>query len=509
MLTLIHKNSEHSCWIKLTPQLARATLLFVLCVTFTATISLVRGQTVRVGGGAGIVSADGRFVISVDTSGETRAVYELELATGKKSIINFNLKGEASKGIIGVGDVSVSADGRYVAFTSDAPDLVENDSNGARDVFVRDTVLSKTILVSVNRTGTGSGNAPSIHGSTYDTYVDPIISADGRFVAFTSFASDLVDNDFNDSADLFVRDLVAQKTYLVSINTSGRASGNRTSLTFDGLFSFDPVISADGRYIAFNSWANDLVANDTLCFGNDKVSSDVCNGTNGLEDVFVRDLQTGTTKLVSVNRFNTAGGDLGSRNPSISADGRIVAFASSASDLVDGVGSRPAQGIYARDMINGTTKLVALGSATNAYDPLISRNGRFVVFKSGATDIGQGKTNFLYEDVFISDLQTQRTELVSINATGTNGGNFNSQVLSTTPSISDDGRFVLFGSGASDLVAHDTIVDTFGRSARDTFVRDTVAKRTYLISINRYGTASGMVIRSVLRSVPTEGLSVS
>jgi Ca2+-binding RTX toxin-like protein len=157
-------------------------------------------------------------------------------------------------------------------------------------------------LVSVNKDGTDSGNGDS---SYYYS-----VSADGRFVAFQSDADDLVATDTNGTRDVFVRDLQSGVTILVSVNKDGTGSGNGSS-------NF-PNISADGRYVAFTSRADDLVATDT----------------NGTSDVFVRDLQHGTTTLVSFNKDGTSSGNSGSGGSVMSADGRIVVFTSIADDLV-------------------------------------------------------------------------------------------------------------------------------------------------------------------------------
>ena len=146
-----------------------------------------------------------------------------------------------------------------MAFESFASDLVASDTNGDKDVFVRDLKTGTTALVSVNSAGAGSGNSSSLL---------PVISAHGRFVAFESLASDLVANDTNSTVDIFVRDLKTGTTSLVSVNSAGTGSGNR--------FSISPFISADGRFVAFNSFATDLVDNDT-------------NGT--VSDVFVRSVK--------------------------------------------------------------------------------------------------------------------------------------------------------------------------------------------------------------------------
>src|SRR4030095_13944810 len=174
---------------------------------------------------------------------------------------------------------SVTPDGRFVAFASDANDLVPNDSNALRDVFVRDLQAGTTTLVSVNNAGTDGGNGDS---------TPPAISGDGRFVAFESDANDLGPNDTNGFRDIYVRDLQADTTNLASISLSGTDSGNGESLR--------PAITPDGRFVGFYGSANDLVSNDS--------------GTTF--DVFLRDLQAGTTTLASVNNTGAGGGNGGS-----------------------------------------------------------------------------------------------------------------------------------------------------------------------------------------------------
>jgi Tol biopolymer transport system component len=192
----------------------------------------------------------------------------------------------------------VSADGRYVAFHSEATNLVAGDTNGSEDVFVRDRVTGTTERVSI-ATGGAEGNGHSSAES---------ISADGRFVAFESQASNLVSGDTNGQADIFVRDRQTGTTERVSRATSG-AQGNS--------LSGGPAISADGRFVAFLSFSTNLVPGDT----------------NGHYDIFVRDRLNGTTERVSVATGGTqADGD--SYSPAISADGRYVAFAIRGDDFV-------------------------------------------------------------------------------------------------------------------------------------------------------------------------------
>jgi len=165
------------------------------------------------------------------------------------------------------GDSLLSPDGRFVMFLSNADNLATNDHNGpVMDVFLRDRQTGGTILVSVNVAGTGGGNGDSSA---------PDFTPDGRFVAFESRASNLVAGDTNGAADVFVRDLVEGSTTLVSVNSVGAGAGHGVSS--------GPVITPDGRFVAFSSTADDLVEGDT----------------NRLEDVFVRDLLTGAMTLIS------------------------------------------------------------------------------------------------------------------------------------------------------------------------------------------------------------------
>src|SRR5882724_960547 len=169
----------------------------------------------------------------------------------------------------------ISADGRFVLFLSSANNLVTNDNGRFVDVFLHNRTNNTTALVSMNLTGAGGGNGHS---------VSPVISTDGRYVAFESEASNLVANDTNGVSDVFVRDLQSGTTTLLSVNRSGTGAGNGASTS--------PLISADGRLVVFVSAASDLVANDT----------------NAALDIFVRDLQAGTLSLASVRADGTTGG---------------------------------------------------------------------------------------------------------------------------------------------------------------------------------------------------------
>jgi len=308
----------------------------------------------------------------------------------------------------------------------------------------------------------GTSVTPNGPSSLQDIYrPHNSVSADGHYVAFVSSASNIVPGDNNNRPDVFVRDTLAGKSILVSVNSSGTGSANNTS-------NF-PVISANGRYVAFDSFATDLVAGMT--------------DNNNAPDVFVRDLQTGTITLVSVNSAGTGTGNGVSTVPVISPDGRYVVFQSGATDLVTGY----AGGVYVRDLVAGTTRLVSVNQAgtgnsnggSNYWQ--ITRDGRYVAFDSSASDLVSGDTNGKF-DVFVRDMVANTTTLVSVNSSGTGTGNDTSQY----PVISDDGRYVAFESYASNLGPIDT------NNTVDVYVRDLVAGTTRVVSAtSQQGTVAG------------------
>lgn len=214
--------------------------------------------------------------------------------------------------------VTVSGDGRYVVFDSYATNLVAGDGNGQPDVFLHDTQTGTTTRISVD---TGGGDVNGLSSS-------PTISDDGRYVVFHTIADDLVAGDTNASVDVFVRDVQTGTTTLVSVPAGG-GPGNSHSGNAD--------MSADGRYIVFNSSATNMVDGDT----------------NGQGDVFIRDLQTGTTTRVSVGDDETQSSGQ-SLNGKVSDDGQRVAFVSHANNLVAG-DTNSDDDIFVRDLAAGTT----------------------------------------------------------------------------------------------------------------------------------------------------------
>ena len=362
-----------------------------------------------------------------------------------------------SNGTQSTGDISswislsISADGRFVAFASEAPGLVPGDTNGVADVFLRDRRTGVTERVSVDSSGAqGNGESNSVLGHS--------ISADGRFVAFGSLASNLVPGDTNGYGDIFVRDRRAGTTERVSVDSSGGQADH-----VSGWHS----ISADGRYVAFDSFANNLVPGDT----------------NVATDVFVRDRVAGTTVRVSLGPGG-AQPDHHSFFPSISADGTRVAYLSFARNLVpdDTNGVLDA---FVVDRTRGTTTRVSVDSAGHEANDgcsywagvSISADGRFVVFGSDATNLVPGDTNGK-TDVFVHDLELGTTERASVSATGEQGDNWSGYEPS---SISADGRFVAFQSFASNLVPG------FTNITGNVFVRDRVSGTTELASLGSHG----------------------
>jgi hypothetical protein len=435
--------------------IAIALLSLLLTVTFPASASgqgrsaPTAGTTTRVSvasdgaqgnnfSGDSALSATGRFVafhsdasnlVSGDTNG-VPDVFVHDRKTGQTTRVSV-----ASDGTQGNADShfpSLSANGRYVAFDSFANNLVSGDNNGLVDTFVHDRATGQTTLVSVASDGTQGNDHSSGHVS---------ISANGRYVAFQSFASNLVSGDTNNTLDVFVHDRETGKTTRVSVRSNGR-QGNDASL--------HPMISGSGRYVAFFSSASNLVNGDT----------------NGMGDMFVHDRETGRTTRVSVASDGTQGNGE-SEFPSISANGRYVAFFSLASNLVSG-DTNFASDIFVHDRQTGQTTRVSVasdGTQANEGSGLlsISANGRYVAFEAVASNLVSGDTNNS-QDIFVHDRKTGQTTRVSVASNGTqaNGASFDPYPFS----ISANGRYVAFSSDATNLVSGDT------NGVTDIFVHD-------------------------------------
>ena len=400
-------------------------------------------------------------------------------ATALVSVDSDGIQGNGASGTFEIPDIesyfgiSISENGRFIAFVS-AANLVSEDNNGIPDIFVHDRQSpSSTVRVSIASDGTQADGDPDLlsPGSS-----NPSISADGRFVAFESVEDDLVGDDTNGFRDIFLHDRDADEDGI--FDQPGAVATVKVSVDFNpdnfdgsnsGGDSFNPAISASGRYVAFDSEAEDLAQDDS----------------NGDRDVFVHDRDADEdgifdedepdaikTVLVSVRSDGTQaqfepGEDFPqSINPSMSADGRFVAFESTATNLDDRdtagdrdifVHDRDTDGDGVFDELGAiATQLVSVNQDGDSINPVISADGRYVAFESETTIIVPGSTNTI-SDIFMHDRDTDEngvfdepgtiaTQLVTVNQDGS----------SIDPAISASGRFVALSSNSTNLVSSDT-----------------------------------------------------
>ncbi len=486
------------------------------------------------------LTPDGAFVLFTSTAGNlvtndfSTGFVDLFLrcrTNGAIQLVSANTAGTGG----GNGDsvyASVTPDGRYVVFQSDASNLVTNDANQASDIFVRDTVVNTTALVSVNQAGTASGN---------DASSSPVITPDGRYVAFLSAATNLVAGPSNYLQSVFVRDLRTGTTTFVGLGDGGT-----------GAYSDNPVITPDGRFVAFTSsssagsgvyWADLALGQTTRVFTNDAASLVLSDdgrflAFNTSTNVARLDTQTGTLQMLSTNvissqqittlgemtpdgRFVAFIGPLpieinwtrtavwrwdaltGSASPvsvnlsgqfsvnnsyytpAISPDGRYVTFLSDATDLVTNAVNGNLQ-VYVRDMQTGTTRLASADAAGNGSGdaegalPALSADGRFVLFDSRSDVFVPGDLNDAY-DVFVRDMAGPTNELISARDPSLPMLTANKSSAIAGEAVSADGRLVVFVSLADDLLPGDT------NGLQDVFVRDLIAGTNALVSVNRFG----------------------
>lgn len=381
------------------------------------------------------ISTDGRYVaFSAQglTPGDTHYhTYLRDRATNTIEMVSIASDGTHNVSLLN-GSVDVSANGRYVTFIAN---WTQDGSSSGQDVYVRDRATNTTELIS----------SPGEAGKNSQ---DTSISDNGRYVAFSSSATNLVSNDTNGAKDVFVRDRVSGTTERVSIASNGtEANGNNTN------GSHKTSISGDGRYVAFISGANNLVPNDT----------------NGVDDLFLHDRATGITKRVNVANDGTQASFsfLNLRAFELSSDGRYLVFPSIEPLSVEDTNN---QGdIYVYDQVSGSVELVSKaydGSSANSvsFFPGISGNGRYVSFISAASNIvaggiPQGIGAFVYDRI------TQTTEMVDVPDDGVSVAD---ALSFGHTGLSGDGRHVIFASAASNLVTGDS--DT--NNTWDVFVRD-------------------------------------
>lgn len=362
-------------------------------------------------------------------------IYVHDRRTRKMRLVSVSSSGEP--GNLGAGSPWISGNGRFVAFAASANNLVPHDTNGLVDIFVHDLEKRHTARVSVSSDGRQSRPTAAQYASEMrenawspQTVGSPSISDDGRYVAFTSHASDLVHGDTNEAPDIFVHDRASRRTERVSIATGGaQASGDSRSSS----------ISPNGRYVFLVSDASDLAAND----GDDL-------------DVFLHDRVARTTELISVsstggpaNGPSSAGYEL---RPYISASGRFVVFESYASNLVRG-DTNGAQDVFVRDRVRRTTKRVSVSSSGKqadgaSWDPTISRDGRYVAFTSVAEGLSDGARRTRDpagggpEDLFVHDLQTHTTVRVPVSPRGHTTRSTEEGIR--YPTLSADGSAIAF-----------------------------------------------------------------
>ena len=393
---------------------------------------------------------------------------------------------------------TVSPDGRFVVFVSNARNLTTNDDLASYlDVFLADRASGAMTLVSVNTNGVGGGN---------DDSGFPVVSTNGQFVAFASAASNLFPNDTNGVGDVFQRDLIAGTTRLVSVGTGG--------LGADGA-STAPLLSADGRWVVFESKAANLVPDDT----------------NRLTDLFARDMWSNVTVVVSLstNGLTTANGK--SDTACLTPDGRFVAFASTATDLAAADANSFAD-VYVRDLQTNRCTVASasipalLGAGGDGYrcfHPALSADGRFVAFKA-ALPAATNAAVFRYDQEFDAHVSWFTAASVSswprisddgrwvASETGNNVALFDADalailVVSTTtngvastngvsinPVMTPDGRRIAFVSTATDLVAGLTNMpytspppNFYSTFRPQIFLRDVLEVTNRLVTVNRFG----------------------
>ncbi|HWJ06313.1 MAG TPA: choice-of-anchor D domain-containing protein [Steroidobacteraceae bacterium] len=307
---------------------------------------------------------------------------------------------------------AISADGRYVVFSSGRDELAAGGGNGASDVYLRDRVLETTERISVDANGQ-EGN---------DSSYDETISADGRYVVYQTRATNLSPGDGSRVADIIVHDRSTHTNTGIGVDPAGNA--------FEGGVA-QPGVSADGRYVVFAGYGRPDA-----------------NGLYPPPQVYLHDRTTGATELVSAAASAGAGNGR-SESPQVSADGRWVVFTSAATDLVAG-DTNGRDDVFLRDRTTGKTTRMSRSAAGyqaqgDSWYPQITPNGRYVVFASLAGNLVADDRNFA-SDIFVRDRETGQLERVSVNVLDVeaNGDSW-------YPSISDDGRYVAFTSNAFNL----------------------------------------------------------
>ncbi len=353
--------------------------------------------------------------------------------------VNVSETGDQSNSLLSIGN-SLAHDGRFVAFRCDANNLVPGSQFAQGNIYVRDRQTNQLTRITFSTTG----------GEVTGASFSPVISSDGRYVAFQSSAGNLVSGDTNgNTTDIFRHDRDTGQTTLVSVNSSGQQAIFGASTL--------AAISGDGRFVAFVSDSSQLVSNDN----------------NNNRDTFLHDTQTGLTVALSVTPAGPTSNGRSDYAASLSFDGRYVVFVSTGTNLLPS-GGTTADDVFLYDRIAGTlscpTGQFSGGSGTGAKRPSISTDGRYLAFDDNYSGYVAGDTNGA-QDVFVYDAQTGQTERVSVDSSGVQGNG-----ASLFASISADGRYVSFQSDATNLVADDNNGQT------DIFVHDRQTGATTIVS---------------------------
>ena len=432
------------------------------------------------------LSADGRYVAFTSAANNLIAgarnpdhdgyenVFLVDVQTGEVSLVSAAVDGAPGDGWSS--GPALSAGGRYIAYYSWASDLTSDDSNAVQDVFVHDRQYGTNERVSISTRG-AQANGRSGDGRLGTR---PAISADGRVVAFHSQASNLVEGDTNRAADVFVRDRLTGETARVSVSTQG-AQGSDDSVR--------PALSGDGRVIAFESRAKNL----DLARPN----------PDGISQVYVHDRELGRTDLISFGIDGLAG-DAASGDTAISAGGRFVAFSSYATNLVPGDANGAAH-IFVYDRQRNTLERVSVSSAgipanRDALTPALSAGGRYVAYASAASNLVNGDANGAV-DIFVHDRLARHTSRASLAVTAAWTG-VEADADSYGPSaLAADGRFVAFVSAAANLATGDD------NGVADVFIHERADLPAYTLAGRIVDTANrpleGVVVRAGPHSATT------
>jgi Tol biopolymer transport system component len=362
--------------------------------------------------------------------GAQREVYTVNLLTGARTLISGRGGGAPATG--GSSAPSISSDGRTIAFVSTDSTLAPGASPSGSNVYVRLPTGQIVLASGAPRGAVANGSASQ-----------PALSGNGRYVAFTSTASNLFPHDDNKQTDVFVHDVLAGQTVLVSANAQGSGNG----------WSSNPSISANGRYVIFDSSAHNLQRSPH----------------NHVPNVYFRDLHTGIDTLVSQSTGGVAQNQAAGtfrQISSISSNGKLVAFDSDATNLVHGDTNRRSD-VFLRNIPRHTTQLISVNNAgfegnSDSFSPAISADGTKVAFESYARNLGGGGGPL--ENVFVRDLALRTTSVIDVGPQCQSPSRERMKDLLQRPSLSSDGLVAAFESTARELT-HDS------SSALHAFVR--------------------------------------